>query len=81
MQDNLNQYDAQCRRHGHWEVYFDNGQLWYRGEYIHGKIHGLWIVCREDGSLCSKQTIDMGKRIGYFIYYGFYKCTKQFYAN
>jgi antitoxin component YwqK of YwqJK toxin-antitoxin module len=83
MQTNLMPRDAQGIRHGHWEVYLDNGQLRYKGEYVHGQYHGPWIEYHRDGSLWAKTTFDMGKRIGYHIYnshvMAIYK--KQFYAR
>jgi len=82
MQINKIPKDADGKSHGLWEQYFDNGQLWFKGEFINGKIHGPWIEYFEDGSLCSKQTLDMGKRIGYFIHnYAYRKPIKRFYAN
>jgi len=30
------------KRHGLWEWYYDNGQLWYKGYYINGQEDGLW---------------------------------------
>jgi antitoxin component YwqK of YwqJK toxin-antitoxin module len=36
MQDKR-QYNEQGERHGHFEIYYDNGQLHFIGEYHNGK--------------------------------------------
>lgn len=85
MQTEINQKDAQGRRHGHWELHHENRKekLWYKGEYVHGIPHGPWIEYRSDGSLWYKQNFDMGKRSGYSIWYDIFSsvASKQFYAN
>ena len=41
-------------RHGYWESYFDNGQLWYKGNYVNGNKHGYWERYYRNGELESK---------------------------
>jgi antitoxin component YwqK of YwqJK toxin-antitoxin module len=82
MQDDLIQYNAEGKKHGNWEVYWDNGQLKYKGEYIHDKLNGPWIGYHKDGRLWYKQTYDMGKVIGYSLHWNcFSLCSKRFYAR
>ena len=37
------------QRHGYWEVYWSNGMLWYKGNYINGKREGYWEWYKSDG--------------------------------
>ena len=41
-------------RHGPWELYYDNGKLWYKCEYVNGKYHGPWEWYWSNGKLHSK---------------------------
>ena len=34
-------YNTNGKRHGYWEVYYFNGNLWFKGYYINGNRHGL----------------------------------------
>ncbi len=77
MPTNLQPYNDKGQAHGLWEMYFSNGQLDYKGEYINGLRHGLNESYCKDGSIWYKGTLDMGKRIGLWNYNG----RKVFYAN
>jgi antitoxin component YwqK of YwqJK toxin-antitoxin module len=83
MQTNLNQYDAEGKRHGHWESCNYDKQLSYKGEYIHGKKYGSWLGYYANGKLWYKGIYDMGKPIGYYIECRFDGLIyqKQFYAR
>jgi antitoxin component YwqK of YwqJK toxin-antitoxin module len=83
MRTNTIQYDAEGRQHGTWEGHWDNGQLRYRLECIHGKKHGPLIEYYPNGNLWYKETFDMGKRIGYRVEYRLDGSPhkRQFYAK
>ena len=38
----MNQYNNNGEKHGPWEVYYDNGQLYCKGTYVNGDKHGIW---------------------------------------
>ena len=40
--------------HGYWEIY-DSGKLWYEGDFINGKKHGLSRSYRLNGDILSKR--------------------------
>jgi antitoxin component YwqK of YwqJK toxin-antitoxin module len=42
MKENKSPKNKQGQRHGYWEIYFSNGQLYFRGNYIKDKEDGLW---------------------------------------
>jgi len=50
----INLFNAKGKRHGYWEVYYDNGNLWYKGNYVDGKEHGYWELYHSNGNLCFK---------------------------
>jgi antitoxin component YwqK of YwqJK toxin-antitoxin module len=37
-----NQYNADCKQHGYWVIYWFNGKLRYKGNYVNGEKHGYW---------------------------------------
>lgn len=67
MRNKINQFDVEGRRHGLWKEYYNNGQLMYRGEYIHGVHHGPWVWYHIDGILDLKLTYKNRQVVGYFI--------------
>lgn len=42
MSKNIKQYNEIDQQHGYWEVYFENGQLYYKGSYHNGWCIGYW---------------------------------------
>ena len=42
-------------RHGPWELYYYNGQLYYKGKYVNGQQQGLWEEYYQNGKLISKE--------------------------
>ena len=38
----MNQRNENGERHGYWEVYYSNGQLWFKGHYNNGEEVGYW---------------------------------------
>lgn len=83
MPNEINKYDAEGQQHGPWERYFDNGQLWYIGEYIHNNFDGYWVEYFKNGQLAYKGTFKNGEEIGYAIdyYHDGDIITKRFYAR
>ena len=41
-------------KHGYWEYYYYNGQLYSKGKYVNGNRHGYWEYYHTDGQLDSK---------------------------
>ena len=39
---NITPYNENGKPHGYWEDYYDNGNLFYKGNYVDGKPHGYW---------------------------------------
>jgi antitoxin component YwqK of YwqJK toxin-antitoxin module len=58
-----------AQRHGLWEKYHPNGQLYFKGAYINGKYDGLWITYYSNGQLCYKVTFNMGQRDGLLLWF------------
>ena len=83
MPTDLRPYDEEGFPHGYWEIYYDNGQLDYRGEFINDLKHGLHESYLRDGRLFSIGTYNMGKKVGIWFEYrhnGRLR-KKLFYAN
>jgi antitoxin component YwqK of YwqJK toxin-antitoxin module len=83
MQSNINQYDADGKPHGSWEVYYPNGVLHYIGEYFHGNVIGNWRVNFSNGQTSFIQTINAGKTIAFYVDYNSNGSIikKRFYAR
>lgn len=77
MPINLEQYNDNGKRHGLWERYHVNNQLFFKGKYVDGEQHGYWEFYYFDGTLAYKGTYDLGKRIGYWAE----GISKLFYAD
>ena len=45
------------------EIFYDNGQLTYRGNHIDGKQDGLWEYFDEDGNLIETVTYRNGELV------------------
>ena len=45
-------------------VYYDNGNVEYRGGYLDGEMHGPWEFFRRDGSTLRTGTFDRGRQVG-----------------
>ncbi len=50
----MNQYNDKGELHGYWEVYHNNGNLWYKGNYINGEYIGNWEWFNVDGNIIEK---------------------------
>jgi len=55
MTETINQYDSQGRLHGVWELYWSDGTLWWRENWLHGKPHGLSEWCYSNDTLDKKR--------------------------
>jgi len=51
MIETKNQYNSERLRDRYWEVYYSNGQLWFKGNYIDDKRDGYWEWYNRDGNL------------------------------
>jgi antitoxin component YwqK of YwqJK toxin-antitoxin module len=40
--------------HGYFEYYYDNGELYYKGNYVNGIRHGYWEGYNYNGELENK---------------------------
>jgi len=49
-----NQHNSLGHRDGYWEMYYDNGKIMYRGNYINGKRDGYWEGYYNNGKLWYK---------------------------
>ena len=45
----------QLNSEDYWEVYHDNGKLWYKGNYVNGIREGYWEWLYSNGKLSSKE--------------------------
>jgi antitoxin component YwqK of YwqJK toxin-antitoxin module len=43
MPKDIKSYNDKGKKHGLWEVYWSNGQLRFKGNYINGQRIGYWI--------------------------------------
>jgi antitoxin component YwqK of YwqJK toxin-antitoxin module len=65
----INLYNVKGEKHGPWEYYFSNGNLYSKGDYVNGNRHGLWEYYWSNGDLSSKGNYVAGKQHGYWEYY------------
>ena len=56
-------------REGTWVTYYDNGQLWDKGEYTNGIREGTWVRYHDNGQLMMKGDYKNGKREGTWVDY------------
>ena len=82
----INLYNEKGERHGYWESYWSNGQLWYKGNYVNGQRHGYFESYYDNGQLMYKGDYVNGNRHGYWesyydngqLYYkGYYDMGKK----
>ena len=57
------------KREGAWVTYYENGQLWYKGDYKSGKQEGAWVSYHKTGKLKSKGNFKNGKATGAWVGY------------
>jgi antitoxin component YwqK of YwqJK toxin-antitoxin module len=80
MQDKINQRNATGNKHGCWEEYWANGDLWYKGNFKHGVPHGSWIVYWANDFIHYKGSYINGQRVGYWEE-NYPKHQTYYYAN
>ena len=51
----MNKYNEQGKEHGLSEVYYSNGNLMYKENFVNGKLHGLRELYYPDNKLYLKQ--------------------------
>ena len=82
----INLYNDKGKEHGYWEVYWSNGQLYSKGNYVNGNRHGYWEDYYDNGQLSSKGNYLNGEQHGYWEDYypngqlwfkGYYDMGKQ----
>ena len=54
-------------RHGCWETYWGDDQLWYKGTYINNIPNGYWEEYHLNGQLLFKGNYVNGQQDGYWI--------------
>jgi len=65
----MNQFNKEGKKHGPWEEYRDNGNLWYKANFVNGKGHGVCEIYCDSGNLSHKGTYVNGKRHGLSEWY------------
>jgi hypothetical protein len=61
--------EAGWERHGPWQAWHDDGQLWEAGTYYEGEEHGLWEWWYANGQPQARGEYDEGRRVGPWTYY------------
>ena len=51
----MNGFNENGLKEGPWEEYHDNGNLWYKENYVNGERHGLSEDYNYEGDLLHKQ--------------------------
>jgi antitoxin component YwqK of YwqJK toxin-antitoxin module len=51
----MNNLNDKGLRHGYWEQYYPNGNLWYKGNYVNGERDGYRVYYYTNGDLCYKK--------------------------
>lgn len=64
----INQFNENGRQ-GYWEEHYnvENNQLWYKGYFLNGILHGMNEVYNINGLLMWKGRCNMGVRIGFWL--------------
>ena len=66
-----NQLNEKGHRHGYWIRHYDNGQVWYKGNYVNDNRDGYWEEYYPNGQLWFKGNFINGKKDGYWENYFF----------
>lgn len=59
-----NQYNEKGQKHGYWEEHYNNGQLYYKCNYVNGEYHGESIWFWFSGDFSEKCNNINGKNNG-----------------
>jgi len=62
----MNQLNDKGQRHGQWEDYWSNGNLWSKGNYNNGERYGYWESYYQNGQLHWKGYFVNDKPHGYW---------------
>jgi len=62
---NIKSHNDKGQAHGYWEVYWADGKLRFKGNYVNGHRHGLCESYYTNGQLESKGNCVNGKQHGY----------------
>ena len=54
---------------GEWTHYYENGQLFVKGNWKNGKTEGVFVTYWENGQLMTKGNYKNGKKDGLWVYY------------
>lgn len=52
---NIFSYNEKRQAHGYWEWCWGNGNIWYKGNYLNGRLTGYWEENHKNGILKSKE--------------------------
>jgi antitoxin component YwqK of YwqJK toxin-antitoxin module len=69
MSKNIKSYNDKRQSHGYWEVYWGDGKLRFKGNYVNGKRHGCWEHYYHNGQLEYKGNYVNDDRHGYWEVY------------
>jgi antitoxin component YwqK of YwqJK toxin-antitoxin module len=62
-------FDVNNLKTGYWEYYWENGKLWYKGNYVNGIQEGYWEWYWSNGNIAWKGNFKNGKQDGYWEFY------------
>ena len=65
----MNEVNDKGYKHGYWEKYCPDGNLWYKGVYINGLKDGYWGKYFSNGNPWYKGHYINGKEDGYWEWY------------
>jgi antitoxin component YwqK of YwqJK toxin-antitoxin module len=65
----VGQFDENNLKTGYWEVYWRNGKLYSKGNYLNGSLDGYWEAYRRNENLMWKGNFKDGIKEGYWEYY------------
>jgi hypothetical protein len=51
----MNQYNNIREKHGYWEKYHSNGNIWHKGNYINSKRISNWEYYNYNDTLINKE--------------------------
>ena len=64
-----NRINRRGARIGYWELYYSDGNIYYRGSYKNGLKDGLWEGYYDNGNIRSKGSYKDGVRVGIWEFY------------
>ena len=65
----MNNYNENNQRHGPWEDYWSNGQIFWKGDYLNGNKNGLFETYFDNGQLYWKGKYKNGEWHGLYESY------------